>query len=104
MAAAEPGRATARLICELPHGLNKLLQVLTKVGTADQLHIVDEAGLCEFRLQQALEVEMLATGTQPTGVAAGHARLFQACSALARHCRSAKAQVSRDASGPCASL
>ena len=35
VAAAELGRAPARLIGKLTHDLNKLLKVLTKIGTAE---------------------------------------------------------------------
>src|SRR6188768_631004 len=55
VAAAELGRAPARLIGKLTHDLNKLLKVLTKVGTAEQLHIVYEAGPTGFGLQRALK-------------------------------------------------
>ena len=40
VAAAEPGRAPGRLIGKVAHDVNKLLKVLAKVGTAEQLHIV----------------------------------------------------------------
>jgi transposase len=54
VAAAEVGRAPARLIGKLTHDLNKLMRVLTKIGTAEQLHIVYEAGPTGFGLQRAL--------------------------------------------------
>ena len=55
VAAAEPGRAAARLICKLPHDLNKLLKVISRIGSTEQLHIVYEAGPTGFGLQRALE-------------------------------------------------
>jgi transposase len=55
VAAAEPGRGAARLIGKVPHDVHKLLKVLTKVGTAEQLHIVYEAGPTGFGLQRALK-------------------------------------------------
>lgn len=54
VAAAEPGRASARLIGKLPHDLNKLVKGLAKIGQAEQLHIVYEAGPTGFGLQRAL--------------------------------------------------
>jgi len=39
VAAAEPGRAPARLIGKLTHYLTKLVKVLAKIGKAEQLHI-----------------------------------------------------------------
>jgi hypothetical protein len=54
VAAAELGRAPARLIGKVPHDLNKLLKVLNKIGTAEQLYIVYEAGPTGFGLQRAL--------------------------------------------------
>ena len=54
VAAAEPGRAPARLIGKLTHDLNKLVKVLAKIGKPEQLHIVYEAGPTGFGLQRAL--------------------------------------------------
>lgn len=54
VAAAEPGRAAGRLIGKVTHDVNKLLKVLAKIGTAEQLHIVYEAGPTGFGLQRAL--------------------------------------------------
>jgi hypothetical protein len=53
VAAAEPGRAPARLIGKLTHDLNKMVKVLAKIGKAEQLHIVYEAGPTGFGLQRA---------------------------------------------------
>jgi transposase len=39
VAAAESGRTPGRLIGKVTHDLNKLLKVLTKVGSAEQLHL-----------------------------------------------------------------
>lgn len=55
VAAAEPGRAPGRLIGKVTHDVNKLLKVLAKVGTVEQLHIVYEAGPTGFGLQRALK-------------------------------------------------
>ena len=55
IAAAEPGRMPGRLIGKVTHDVNKLFKVLTKVGNADQLHIVYEAGPTGFGLQRALQ-------------------------------------------------
>ena len=55
VAAAEPGRAPGRLIGKVTHDVNKLLKVLAKVGTTQQLHIVYEAGPTGFGLQRALK-------------------------------------------------
>jgi transposase len=55
VAAAEPGRTPARLIGKVTHDVNKLLKVLAKIGTAEQLHIVYEAGPTGFGLQRALK-------------------------------------------------
>ena len=55
VAAAELGRAPARLIGKVTHDLNKLLKVLAKIGSAEQLHIVYEAGPTGFGLQRALK-------------------------------------------------
>ena len=55
VAAAELGRAPARLIGKVTHDLNKLLKVLTKLGSAEELHIVYEAGPTGFGLQRALK-------------------------------------------------
>ena len=57
VAAAEPGRAPGRLIGKVPHDVPKLLKVLGKVGTAEQLHIVYEAGPTGFGLQRALKAK-----------------------------------------------
>jgi len=56
-AAAEPGRAPARLVSKVPHDVNKLLKVLAKIGPAQDLHIVYEAGPTGFGLQRALQAK-----------------------------------------------
>ena len=53
-AVAEPGRAPGRLVGKVAHDVGKLLKVLAKIGTAEQLHIVYEAGPTGFGLQRAL--------------------------------------------------
>src|SRR5471032_247572 len=54
VAAAEPGRAPGRLVGKVAHHVSKLLKMLAKIGTAEQLHIVYEAGPTGFGLQRAL--------------------------------------------------
>jgi transposase len=55
VAAAEPGRASGRQIGKVAHDVSKLLKVLAKIGTTEQLHIVYEAGPTGFGLQRALK-------------------------------------------------
>jgi transposase len=57
VAAAEPDRVPGRLIGKVPHDVHKLLKVLAKLGTAEQLHIVYEAGPTGFGLQRALQAK-----------------------------------------------
>ena len=54
VAAAELGRAPGRLIGKVAHDVSKLLKVLAKIGPAEDLHIVYEAGPTGFGLQRAL--------------------------------------------------
>lgn len=54
VAVAEPGRGPGRLIGKIKHDVNKLLKVLAKLGSPEQLHIVYEAGPTGFGLQRAL--------------------------------------------------
>ena len=54
VAAAELGRSPARLIGKVAHDVNKLLKLLARIGSAEQLHIVYEAGPTGFGLQRAL--------------------------------------------------
>jgi hypothetical protein len=54
VAVAEPGRAPGRLVGKVAHDVSKLLKMLAKIGTAEQLHIVYEAGPTGFGLQRAL--------------------------------------------------
>lgn len=57
VAAAELGRSPARLIGKVPHDVNKLLKVLARVGSAEHLHLVYEAGPTGFGLQRALQAK-----------------------------------------------
>lgn len=57
VAVAEAGRASGRVIGKFAHDVNKLLKVLAKLGTAEQLHIVYEAGPTGFGLQRALTAQ-----------------------------------------------
>ncbi len=50
VAVAEPGRAPGRLIGKVTHDVPKLLKALAKIGTAEQLHLVYEAGPTGFGL------------------------------------------------------
>ena len=52
---AGPGRAPGRLVGKVTHDVNKLLKVLTKVGTVEQLQMVYIAGPTGFGLQRALK-------------------------------------------------
>ena len=54
VAAAEPGRDKARVVGKVVHDVPKLLKVLAKLGSADGLHIVYEAGPTGYGLQRAL--------------------------------------------------
>ena len=57
VAAAELGRSPARLIGKVAHDVNKLLKVLARIGSAEQLHLVYEAGPTGFGLQRALKAK-----------------------------------------------
>lgn len=57
VAVAEPGRAAGRLVGKVIHDVNKLLKLLSKIGTAEQLHLVYEAGPTGFGLQRALSAK-----------------------------------------------
>jgi transposase len=57
VAVAEPGRTAGRLVGKVVHDVNKLLKLLTKIGTAEQLHLVYEAGPTGFGLQRALSTK-----------------------------------------------
>jgi len=57
VAAAEPGRAPGRWIGKVVHDVAQLLKVLAKIGTAEQLHIVYEAGPTGFGLQRVLKAK-----------------------------------------------
>lgn len=48
LAAAEQGRAPGRLIGKVAHDVGKLLKALAKIGSAEELHIVHEAGPTGF--------------------------------------------------------
>lgn len=47
------------------HDVNKLLKLLTKIGTAEQLHLVYEAGPTGFGLQRALSTKGYSCGNDP---------------------------------------
>ena len=52
--AAVPGRAPAALVGRMAHDVNKLLKTLPKLGRAEDVHVVYEAGPTGHRLQRAL--------------------------------------------------
>lgn len=54
VAAADPGREKARLIGKVAHDLPKLLQMLARLGTPAELHLVYEAGPTGYGLQRTL--------------------------------------------------
>lgn len=54
VAVAQPGREPARLVGKVVHDVPKLLKVLAKLGSVEQLHLVYEAGPTGFGLQRAL--------------------------------------------------
>ena len=54
IAVAETGRAPARALGTVPHHLPRLLKTLAKLGPAQQVHIVYEAGPTGYGLQRAL--------------------------------------------------
>jgi transposase len=54
IARADPGREPARIVGKVPHDVNELLKVLSKLGPVDQVHIVYEAGPTGFGLQRRL--------------------------------------------------
>ena len=53
--AAEAGRAPGRVVGKTVHDVNKLLKVLAKLGAAQDLHIVYEAGPTGYGLQRSLQ-------------------------------------------------
>jgi transposase len=53
-AAAEPGRAAARVVGKLAHDVPKLVKLLDTLGPPASLHVVYEAGPTGFGLQRAL--------------------------------------------------
>ena len=54
VAAAHPGRAAGKLVSEVAHDVPRLIRVLMKIGSPEQLHIVYEAGPTGYGLQRAL--------------------------------------------------
>lgn len=54
-AAAEPGRAAARVVGKLAHDVPKLVKLLGTLGPPPNLHVVYEAGPTGFGLQRALQ-------------------------------------------------
>lgn len=54
IARADPGRDPGRIVGKVAHDVNKLMKVLLKIGPADQLHLVYEAGPTGFGLQRWL--------------------------------------------------
>lgn len=54
IARADPDREPARVIGKIPHDIGKLVKLLAKVGSSEQLHLVYEAGPTGFGLQRRL--------------------------------------------------
>lgn len=54
IARADPGRDPGRVVGKVPHDLQRLLKVLGKIGSPDELHLVYEAGPTGFGLQRSL--------------------------------------------------
>jgi len=66
VAQALPGRDDARLVGKVAHDIPKLLKVLAKLGSPEQLHLVYEAGPTGFGLQRAGYVcEVIAPSKTP---------------------------------------
>jgi len=51
---AEPGRGAGRVVGKVMHDVSKLIKVLQRVGSPDELHLVYEAGPTGYGLQRAL--------------------------------------------------
>lgn len=51
---ADPGRGAARVVGKTAHDLGKLVKLLSRIGTPEQLHLVYEAGPTGYGLQRAL--------------------------------------------------
>jgi len=70
IAAAEPGRAAAKVIGTISHDVPKLLKMLTKLGGPKDVHVVYEAGPTGWGLQRALtakgyDCEVIAPSKMP---------------------------------------
>ncbi len=79
VAAAEPGRAGARVVGKLVHDVNKLVKVLDKLGPTAQLHLVYEAGPTGYGLLRALQTrgytcELIAPSLMPKRPAAARVK------------------------------
>ena len=57
VAVAGPGRTAGRLVGKVIHDVSKLIKLLGKIGPADQLHLVYEAGPTGFGLQRTLNAK-----------------------------------------------
>jgi transposase len=55
--AAEPGRQAARVVSKIAHDVSKLTKVLSRIGPAQSLHLVYEAGPTGYGLQRALSAQ-----------------------------------------------
>lgn len=70
IARADPGREPARVVGKVPNEVGKLLKLLSKHGSAEQVHLVYEAGPTGFALQRRLsemsyECEVIAPSKMP---------------------------------------
>jgi transposase len=68
--AAEPGRTPGRVVGKTAHDVNRLLKQLARLGGAEDLHVVYEAGPTGYGLQRALqakgyECEVIAPSQMP---------------------------------------
>lgn len=79
VAAAEPGRAAARVVGKLTHDVSKLIKLLDKVGLPARLHVVYEAGPTGYGLLRALRArgytcEVIAPSQMPKRPAAARVK------------------------------
>jgi transposase len=79
VAAAEAGRAAARVVGKLVHDVNKLVKLLDKVGPPSRLHLVYEAGPTGYGLLRALrargyECDVIAPSQMPKRPAASRVK------------------------------
>jgi transposase len=59
--AAEPGRTPGRVVGKTAHDVNRLLKQLARLGGAEDLHVVYEAGPTGYGLQRVSDRHKPAT-------------------------------------------